>query len=344
LLEIGDRAEIETMSWNGVFMAEIQNHECLYNKFSREYRNKELRNECWRAVAEKFDMTPMAAEKKFRNIRTAYGRWLRKRRTNPPRTGQDFIPFAFENCEWLGMHIIHRESTLNETTCTKADSGSDDDDDDDDGSPVTMSNIEFLNYGDYNDNISPSRYSNNKDNPQSKTSQNVETEQPQEHIEEETRHLNQAATIELTKQGQRQACNGDNSKQSISHHHNKSNTTQRIGCSEPSLSQSLISMRDFPNEQMANNTRPPHNLKRKCSELEDEDDLYCRSLVPRLKRLTPQGKAYVRIQLEQLLYHAEYSGMIPSIGPPFGSHVTENTQTTTSHSNGCSDQQALTQD
>ena len=327
------------MSWNGVFMAEIQNHECLYNKFSREYRNKELRDECWQKVAEKFDMTPMAAEKKFRNIRTAYGRWLRKRRTNPPRNGPDFIPFAFENCEWLAMHIIHRESTLNnETTCTKpAESGSDDD-----GSPVTMSNIEFLNFGDYNDNFSPSRHLNsNKDDSRSKSCQNVEIVEPQEQIEEETRHLDEAAVaIDLTKQpGPRDK---EHSKQS--RQHDKGNMTQAAGIIEPSFSQALIPTRELSNEQIPDKTRPQQNFKRKYTELEDEDELYCRSLVPRLKRLTPQGKAFVRIQLEQLLYHAEYSGMIPNIAPPFGCH--ENTQTT-SFLNGRSDQPgnlALTED
>jgi hypothetical protein len=309
------------MSWNGVFMAEIQKHECLYNKFSREYRNRELRNECWQKVAEKFEMSPMAAEKKFRNIRTAYGRWLRKRRANPSRNGQDFIPFAFENCEWLGVHIIHRDSTLsNETTCSRAvDSGSEDDD-----SPVTMSNMEFLHFGDYNDSISPSN--DNKDTSQHETTHAVETKStvPQERMEIQTRHSNEAVTIDLTTNQGRLLGTG-NSKQLISYNE-KSNNTQ-VECS---TTQSLIQTRDFPSEQIPNNSTilPVCQLKRKYSELEDEDDLYCRSLVPRLKRLTPEAKAYVRIQLEQLLYHAEYSGHTLKIGAPFGFHFTEKTQPT----------------
>jgi hypothetical protein len=311
------------MSWNGVFMAEIQKHECLYNKFSREYRNSELRNECWQKVAEKFDMTPMMAEKKFRNIRTAYGRWLRKRRTNPPRNGQDFIPFAFENCEWLGMHIIHRDSTRSNeipTSTKPVDNGSDDD-----GSPVTMSNIEFLNFGDYNDSISPSHHSNdNKDNSQSETCHKVETKSTVEHNEVQTRHSSENVTIDPTNQGQQRASDGERPGQLISYNNDKSNTSQEAGTVEPSSNlQSLISTKDFVSDNI-----PPHNPKRKYNELDDEDELYCRSLVLRLKRLTPQAKAYVRIQLEQLFYHAEYSGEIPNIGAAFGSHFPERTQPT----------------
>ena len=301
------------MSWNGVFMAEIQKHECLYNKFSREYRNKELRNDCWQKVAEKFDLTPMAAEKKFRNIRTAYGRWLRKRRSNPPKNGQDFIPFAFENCEWLGMHIIHRDSTLsNDTTCIKAiDSGSDDD-----GSPVTMSNIEFLNFADYNDYISPSsHHSNNNVSSQHEATTVVETI-PHDHREIQTTQSNEAVNNTTTNYSE---SNGGESNKKITSY-DKGNAIENETSSN--------SLRRAPNERQLNNSvMVPHGIKRRYSEYEDEDELYCRSLVPRLKRLTPQAKAYVRIQLEQLLYHAEYSNDMPQI-QPFSFHSNENTKAT----------------
>ena len=307
--------EFINMSWNGVFMAEIQKHECLYNKFSREYRNRELRNECWQKVAEKFDMTPMAAEKKFRNIRTAYGRWLRKRRSNPVRNEHDFIPYAFENCEWLGVHIIHRDSTLsNDAICTQTV------DSDEDGSPVTMSNIEFLNFGDYGDSVSPSYHSNDRDNSQLETTPTVETKdtvQPQEATETQTTNLN-----------------GVVDKTTLTSYNDRNSSTQSRA-TEIEIS-STRSLRDYPGEQITKKTAMvPHHLKRKYYEIEDEDELYCRSLVPRLKRLTPQAKAYVRIQLEQLLYHAEYSGETPRIGMPFGFRSNEATQpTSTSFLNG----------
>ena len=44
------------------------------------------------------------------------------------------------------------------------------------------------------------------------------------------------------------------------------------------------------------------------AEPEDEDSLFCRSLVPRLKRLPSQSRAFVRLQIEQLLYQTEFTG------------------------------------
>lgn len=315
------------MSWNGVFMAEIQKHECLYNKYSREYRNKDLRNECWQKVGDKFGMCAMDAEKKFRNIRTAYGRWLRKKRSNPTRTSEDCVPFAFENCGWLAMHIVHRDSSLSsETTGTRpTDSGSDDDD-----SPVTMSNIEFLNFGDYNNVISPSN--DNKDfSTENATTHSVETkstlqQEPKENPIQ-TSHSNEASAINAHTENQREVA----AKQLASYSNdNGSNiqpqATQMMETPNTATPYLIPSMRNFHTEQLPFNNSAiatpayprKYDSKRKYSELEDEDELYCRSLVPRLRRLTPQAKAYVRIQLEQLLYHVEYSGATPQIGAPFG--------------------------
>ena len=55
--------------------------------------------------------------------------------------------------------------------------------------------------------------------------------------------------------------------------------------------------------------------KRKQTEDEDEDSLFCRSLVPRLKRLPSQSRAFIRLQIEQLLYQTEFTG--PRTQPNF---------------------------
>ena len=43
-------------------------------------------------------------------------------------------------------------------------------------------------------------------------------------------------------------------------------------------------------------------------EREDEDSLFCRNLVPRLKRLPSQSRAFIRLQIEQLLYQTQFTG------------------------------------
>ena len=62
---------------SSLFMEEVQKYECLYNKFSKDYKNKFTRLNCWRKIGEKFDVDAAEAEKKYKNIRTAYGRYLK---------------------------------------------------------------------------------------------------------------------------------------------------------------------------------------------------------------------------------------------------------------------------
>ena len=42
-------------------------------------KNKFTRLNCWRKIGEKFDVDAAEAEKKYKNIRTAYGRYLKKK-------------------------------------------------------------------------------------------------------------------------------------------------------------------------------------------------------------------------------------------------------------------------
>ena len=41
---------------SSLFMEEVQKYECLYNKFSKDYKNKFTRLNCWRKIGEKFDV------------------------------------------------------------------------------------------------------------------------------------------------------------------------------------------------------------------------------------------------------------------------------------------------
>ena len=41
-------------------------------------------------------------------------------------------------------------------------------------------------------------------------------------------------------------------------------------------------------------------------EVDDEESLFCRSLIPRLKRRSERKKSYLRIQIEQLLFNLEF--------------------------------------
>ena len=40
------------------FMEEVQKYDCLYIKFSKEYRDKYKKINCWKTIGEKFDLFP----------------------------------------------------------------------------------------------------------------------------------------------------------------------------------------------------------------------------------------------------------------------------------------------
>ena len=67
-----------------LFTAEVQIYDCLYNKFSKEYRDKYKGINCWKKIGGKFGLSPEEAEKQYKNIRTAYGRFLT--RTSPSKS------------------------------------------------------------------------------------------------------------------------------------------------------------------------------------------------------------------------------------------------------------------
>ena len=45
------------------FMEEVQKYDCLYNKYSKSYKDKYIKINCWTKIGEKFDMSAADAEK-----------------------------------------------------------------------------------------------------------------------------------------------------------------------------------------------------------------------------------------------------------------------------------------
>ena len=73
------------------FMEEVQKYDCLYNKYSKSYKDKYIKINCWTKIGEKFDMSAADAEKKFKNVRTGYGRYLKKVKVIP----SNYLLFSF---------------------------------------------------------------------------------------------------------------------------------------------------------------------------------------------------------------------------------------------------------
>ena len=107
------------------FMEEVQKYECLYNKFNKDYKNKFVRFNCWKIIAEQFNIDACEAEKKYKNIRTAYGRYLRKKKSIPSGSGRNAVPVPseFANLDWLTMHINQRANTSTNMSFIQVDNG-----------------------------------------------------------------------------------------------------------------------------------------------------------------------------------------------------------------------------
>ena len=47
------------------FMEEVQKYVCIYNKYSKSYKDKNINMNCWVKIGKKFDISAADAKKKF---------------------------------------------------------------------------------------------------------------------------------------------------------------------------------------------------------------------------------------------------------------------------------------
>lgn len=63
----------------------MQRYDYLYNKGSKDFKNKYMKIKCWAKIEEVFGITAADAEAKFNNLRSSYTRFLiRKGKTFRP--------------------------------------------------------------------------------------------------------------------------------------------------------------------------------------------------------------------------------------------------------------------
>ena len=102
-----DHGKMESEIGPEQFMEEIRKYDCLFNLFTKEFKDKFKKINAWSKVGEVFSVSPTAAEKKFPNVRAAYGRYLKGRKSVPSGPGRDAVPIPreFVHLEWLSVHI-----------------------------------------------------------------------------------------------------------------------------------------------------------------------------------------------------------------------------------------------
>ena len=95
------------------FMQEVQLFPVLYNKFDAEFKNIDMKKNAWIKIAEVFKITPVEAAEKYRSIRTAYGRYLKKKRLTPSGSGRSAVKHEYDYLQWLNIYIEHRDTSSN---------------------------------------------------------------------------------------------------------------------------------------------------------------------------------------------------------------------------------------
>ena len=105
-------------------MEEVQKYVCLYDKYSRDIKDRNMKVNVWEKVASKFDLTPQQAATQFRNVRGTYTqKVLRKKKTVPSGSGLEAskVPTEFENLGWLSSYIDQKQKDPQQLSVTLKD-------------------------------------------------------------------------------------------------------------------------------------------------------------------------------------------------------------------------------
>ena len=229
---------------------------------------------------------------------------MKKRKTFPSGSGRDAFPIApreFQNLEWLGSLISHRE---------------------------TISNYNFgsdKSHAAITENLS-------EEDEQSPVSERDEDQQTQDlTIPTDEGESN------VDKDGSKFDDEGDLLSMSPEYENTKRKNTQdevgtkktkkcrlnaKVGIDASDREKAWVAMRRKPSkqaldlallrtaEQVAEASkmlRSKADIQASTKVVEDEDTLFCKSLAKRMQRLPLQTKAYIRVQIEQLMYQAEFN-------------------------------------
>ena len=264
-----------------LFMEEVQKYPTIYNKFSTDYKNKFIRMNIWKAIGEKFGLDAAEAEKKYKNVRTVYGRHLRKKKSVPSGSGRDAVPSLaeFSNLDWSSNHINQLPPTV-----TNVQSRDEREDDANHGEEAESANNvqDSLEYEE----------TSSEDDLQSETSVSPAADSPSSSAAANDGQSNRSSrqkgksTPKITKSTTKRPW-ASNARKAVD-----SDVDMALLRTATSLADRLL--------------QPEQPKKSRTEEEEDEDAIYCRSLANRLRNSPVHVKGYVRLQIEQLMYQVQF--------------------------------------
>ena len=309
-------------------MEDIRQYPCIYDKFDKDYSDKNAKNSAWSAIAAKYGITPMDADKKYKAMRSSYTRYLKRLRSTPVDEKPPSIPVAFVNLDWLASHIDHKETAASVVKATLNGGKSE------------------AYYGEYpaeGDEAYHSSYGEIMREEQQHVSADVVESpsssvvgRPRESLPPEPAPTNghHASTarenlrpdplpapilhVNATECPATRVATPPKSNRVTSYQTPQPNSTKSITMyyNRPKVHESpsdtvlnFIPVESIQPSSSTSTPPPPPSEgfgKRRRVDYDDEDELFCLSLVPTLKRLGPRNKTIAKMRFQQVLFDLEF--------------------------------------
>ncbi|XP_067946754.1 uncharacterized protein [Watersipora subatra] len=127
------------------FMNVIRSYRAVYVRTSKEFKNIAIKENAWKAIGAQVDMVPVAARKRYENIRTKLARYLKAQVLAKSDSDREDVPInkELESLRWLSEYIQHRNKRGanlldDEASSTEEDTASFDDFVDTNTNPTTI--------------------------------------------------------------------------------------------------------------------------------------------------------------------------------------------------------------
>ena len=215
-------------------------------------------------------MSAADAEKKFKNVRTGYGRYLKKVKAIPSGSGRDAVPTPkdFAGLDWLKKYISHRP---------------------------TVSNMNPVEVNSDEDNNSVGEQGETNDQTDQAGSETLELEDSGGSVE-----TSKETGVDEKRTESAEVVEKKRRKVSVTNRPWSAANRKKEAKQRDDVEAALLVTANSLVEQAK---KLPESPK---VEPECEYSYFCKSLLPRLKKLPPRTRAAVRMSIEQVLFEAEF--------------------------------------
>ena len=242
-------------------------------KFRRIIRTEEPE----KTIGQKFGLIAEEADNKYKNTRTSYTRYLKKVKSVPSGSGRDAVPKTgeFANLQWLDQHISHRKSASN---------WSNHESDEEEASQLQEDDQ-------MNNSSSSTQSHNNIDDTEQDSIDSPASSESRPTSNQSSTSTNEVAVVVNPKKPTASALN----------------TTKRPWAAANRRKGSTKEDVDLAMIQIAEKLLQEPSEKTPSVDEDNEEMLFARSDAKRLKKLPERAKEFVRIQLEQIMFQAEFA-------------------------------------